>query len=186
MKFFDNIYEASMRWYDGLTDRERRLMTILGSALCIMLVVVTVFLAITKISDRRSELQRNREVLSEIEKLEGQYLRARQQSEKARQDMARNNVSLFTFIQSVTSSLSLSVKDLSEQKRQLPKSDVVETSVKLNLSKLSIDRVTALIQAIETSDWGELIKVTRLKVNKRFDEPELLDLQMTISTWKSA
>ncbi|HXW53058.1 MAG TPA: hypothetical protein VEL47_03010, partial [Myxococcota bacterium] len=71
-------------------------------------------------------------------------------------------------------------------KRPLPKSDIVEISVRVSLTKLSIDKVTALIEAIETSEHGDLVKVTKLKINKRFDEPDLLDLSMTVSTWKPA
>lgn len=186
--FFNKISEASMRWYDGLSDRERRLLTILFTCFCALLIISTFFLATSKISTRRVELARNKEQLAQIKELEGEYLRAKEKNEKALKNISRNDVSLFTFISAITNRLGLPAKDLnlSETRKPLPKSNIVEVSVRVNLTKLSIDKVTALIEAIEASEQGELVKVTRLKVNKRFDEPDLLDLQMTVSTWKSA
>lgn len=183
---FSRVNESFMRWYDGLSERERRLMGILFLCLCVMLVFGTIFLATSKISNKRAELRINKEHLAQISELESEYLKAKEKNEQAKMSIVRNDVSLFTFIQSVTTRLGLSVKDLNEQKRPLPKVNIVEVSVRVNLSKLSIDKVTALIEAIETSEHGDLIKVTRLKINKRFDEPDLLELQMTVSTWKSA
>lgn len=184
-RLLDQISEKAMGWLDGLSDRERRMLSILFGGVCVLLVVSTVFLATSKITSRRAELVRNKEQLAQIKDLEAEYLQAKEKSEKANRSIKRNDVSLFTFIQGISTRLGLSVKDLSETKRPLPKSNIVEVSVRLNLTKLSIDKVTALIEALETSEQGELVKVTKLKINKRFDEPDLLDLQMTVSTWKS-
>jgi hypothetical protein len=185
-RFYEKITESSMQWYDGLSDRERRLISILAATVVALLLMLTIYLGVSKLSSRRAELVRNKQQLAQIVDLEDEYFKAKEKTEKARMTVRRNDVSLFTFIQAVTSRLGVAVKDLNEQKRPLPKSDIVEVSVKLNLSKLSIDKVTALIEAIETSEMGQLIKVTKLKINKRFDEPDLLDLQMTVSTWKTA
>jgi general secretion pathway protein M len=186
VKLFDKINENFMRWYDSLSDRERRLLALLFICLCLLLIFSTVFLATSKITNRRAELSRNRQLLSQVNELAGDYISAREKNERARMEILRNDVSLFTFIQGVTKGLNLAVGVLDQQRRPLPKSNIVEVSVKLSLNKLSIDKATALIEAMETSEYGELIKVTRLKVSKRFDEPELLDLQVTVSTWKSA
>lgn len=186
MAILERITEVSMRWYDGLTDRERRLLGILFICFTVAIIFSTIFFATSSISQKRSELVRNKEQLEQVRALEGEYLRAKEKNERAMRSIKNNTASLFTLIQGITTKLGLSVKDLSEQKRTLPKSNVVETSVRINLSKLSLDKVTALLEAIETSEQGELVKVTQLKVNKRFDEPDLLDLQMTVSTWKSS
>jgi len=185
-RLFDKASEKAMRWYDGLSERERRLVLILLISLCVLLVVSTVLLTTAKISSKRTELARNKQQLSEIKGLSSEYLQAKEKNEKAKMAVMRNSVSLFTFIQNISNRLGLSVKDLNETKRSLPKTDIVEVSVKLTLTKLSIDRVTALLEAIETSENGELVKVTKLKISKRFDEPDLLDLSMTVSTWKPA
>lgn len=185
-KLFDQISERIMRWLDGLSDRERRLLGILFAILCVLLIFSILYFATSKLVTKQARLVRNKEQLAQIKDLEAEYLRAKEKNEKAKMAITTNDVSLFTFIQSISNRLGLGVKDLNETRRVLPKSNIVEVSVRMSLTKLSADKITALIEAIETSDAGELIKVTKLKINKRFDEPDLLDLQMTVSTWKSA
>ncbi len=185
-RIFDRVSETTMRWYDGLSDRERRLVTIFLGCVVVLVLFGALFLSTSKITTKRADLVRNKQLFTEVRDLEGEYLKAKEKNERALMSVKRNNVSLFTFIQGITSRLGLSVKDLNEQTRPLAKTGMIEVSVRVNLTKLSIDKVTALLEAIATSEEGELVKVTRLKVNKRFDEPDLLDLQMTVSTWKSA
>lgn len=185
-RFFEKLSEASMSYIDSLSDRDRRLLGTISTSLGALLVILTVVFLVSNISSKRSELNRNKEQLAQIKMLEADYMMARSKSELAQRRIKSNDVSLFTFIQSTTKRLGLTVKDLTEQSRPLPKTDIVEVSVKLNLSRLSIDKVTALIEELEQSEGEELVKVTKLKVTKRYDEPKLLDLQMTVSTWKSA
>lgn len=185
-KIFENISDRVGQWYDGLTDRERRLVGIVLVILCILLVVSTLYFTTSKISKKRTMLNRNKEQLAQIKDLESEYVIAKQKHERELQKIRRNDVSLFTFIQGITSRLGLTVKDLTEQKRTLGKTNIVEVSVRVNLNRLSIDKVSHLIDAIESAENGGQVKVTRLKINKRHDEPDLLDLQMTVSTWKSA
>ena len=74
---------------------------------------------------------------------------------------------------------------MTEQRRTIGKSNIVEVSVRVNLNKLSIDKVSRVIEELESPESNAPVKVTKLKINKRHDEPELLDLQLTVSTWKS-
>lgn len=175
-----------MRWLDALSDRERRLLMIFFTCLVVLIIASTAFIATSSITNKRANLVRNKQLFSEVRDLESEYLKAKEKNERTMMSVRRNSVSLFTFIQGITSRLGLAVKDLSEQPRPLAKTGMVEVSVRVNLSKLSIDKVSALLEAITTAEESEVVKVTRLKVNKRFDEPDLLDLQMTVSTWKSA
>lgn len=184
-KFFEKISDFTTAWYDGLTDRERRLLSIVFACACVLFVVGTLYIATSKISKKRTLLNQNKEQLAQIKDLESEYVIAKQKHERELFKIKRNDVSLFTFIQGITSRLGLTVKDLTEQKRTLGKSNIVEVSVRINLNRLSIDKVSHLVEAIESPENGGQVKVTRLKINKRHDEPELLDLQMTVSTWKS-
>lgn len=184
-RFFERLRETAMSWLDGLSDRDRRLLGILSIGFLGLMLVFGLIFSVARVTSKRSELNRNKEQLAQIKDLESQYLEARSKVEQAKRRVKLNDVSLFTFIQGITSRLGLSVNDLTEQSRPLPKSDIVEVSVRLNLTKLSIDKVTALIEELEQEDDEELVKVTKLKINKSYSEPELLDVQMTVSTWKS-
>jgi type II secretory pathway component PulM len=184
-KFFENITDSLNQWYDGLTDRERRMTSIFAICAVVVLVAGTLFFAMSKINTKRELLSRNKAQLAEIKELESAYNLAKERHERELRRIRRNDVSLFTFIQDITSRLGLAVKDLTEQRRTIAKSNIVEISVRVNLNKLSIDKVSRVIEELESPESNAPVKVTKLKINKRHDEPELLDLQLTVSTWKS-
>lgn len=186
MQFFERFSEISTKWFDGLSDRERKLLIFCALVIISLLLFLLLFFGSQKISSHRHEFKTNKDILEQINNLEGDYLKAKERGDRARLSVMHNSVSLFSLIQGITNKFGLVVKDLNEQKRSLPKSNIVEVSVRVNLSKLSIDKVSALIEAIESSAYAPLIKVTKLKITKRFDEPDLLDLLLTVSTWKTA
>ena len=185
MKYFEKISDLFTTWFDGLSDRERRLVSILSACLLALLIFLILYFAVSSISSKNAALKRNREQLAQIKELEEVYHVAKEKHQRELSKIRRNNISLFTYIQNITSKLGLSVPGMTEQRRPLGKSGAVEVSVRVNLTRLSIDKLTRLLELIETPDSRGQVKVTRLKINKRHDDPELLDLQMTVSTWKS-
>lgn len=185
-KYFDKISDLFSTWLDSLSDRERRLVSILSVSLIILLVFIIIYFAFARINNKQINLNRNHDQLAQIKELEGEYAIAKEKHERELERIRRNNISLFTFIQGITSRLGLPVPGMTEQKKPLGKTNVLEVSVKINLTKLSLDKLTRLIELIESPENGGQVKVTRLKINKRHDEPDLLDLQMTVSTWKSS
>lgn len=184
--FLDRINELWSTWIEGLSAREKRMLGMVFSGGLVLLALSTFYLATSKISNKRKILTQNEAQFDEIRKLESEYNIAKERNERMVQSIRSNDISLLSLVPSIVNRLGLSVSELTEQRRPLGKTNNVEVSVKLSLSKLSIDKLTALIEAIESDEYQGRVKVTRLKINKRFDEPDLLDLQMTVSTWKSA
>ncbi len=185
-KIFEKISEGWSSWFDGLSAREKRLLGILFTGFMVVLAIATFYIAASKIESKKANLSRNQAQLDQIRELEGEYQSAKEKNEKIISSIRSNDISLLSMIPSVASRFGLTVRELTEQRRPLGKTSNVEVSVKINLTKLSIDKLTAFIDAIETGENEGRVKVTRLKINTRFDEPDLLDVQMTVSTWKSA
>ena len=128
---FDRVSESAMRWYDSLSDRERRLLSIFFACLCAVVICGSFYVAANNIANKRADLVRNRQLFTEVRDLEGEYLKAKEKNERAMMSVKRNKVSLFTFIQGITSRLGLSVKDLNEQTRPLAKTGMIEVSVRV-------------------------------------------------------
>ncbi|MCA9507326.1 MAG: type II secretion system protein M [Myxococcales bacterium] len=184
-KIFEQISDRWSSWFETLSAREKKLLALLFSAFIVLLIFLTLYIATSKISDKKANLVKNQSQLAQIIALEGEYRSAKEKNESMVESIRSNDISLLSMIPKVASRLGLTVKELTEQRRPLGKTDNVEVSVKVNLTKLSMDKVSALIEQIEDENQG-IVKVTRLKINTRFDEPDLLDVQMTVSTWKSA
>ncbi len=185
-KIFDRVSEAWSSWFDSLSAREKRLVGILFSALMIVLVGATLYIAASKINSKKVLLTSKQNQLSEIRAIEDEYRAAKEKNESIIQSIRSNNVSLLSFIPAIAARYGLVVKELNEQRRTMGKTSNVEISVKISLNELSMDKVSALIEALEGGENEGRVKVTRLKISTRPDKPDLLDLQMTVSTWKSA
>lgn len=185
-KIMDRLNSSFSQWYDGLTDRERKLVTIFGAVLVLGVIFGTFFIASHKLESKKEQLLKSRNQYSQVRLLEGEFLVEKKKNEMLVRSIRTNTISLFSLIPGITQKLGMPVKGLDEVRRPEPKTGMVEVSVKLNLTKLSIDKLSALIDAIESSNSMGLVKVTRLKISKNYSEPDYLDVQMTVATWKTA
>jgi hypothetical protein len=184
-KLYDRINTKVSHWFDGLADREKKLLMVALGVVCLLLAVSIFWMGALKLDAKHTKLERSRAQFDEVKQLEERFIIARRKNEILMRSIKSNNVSLFSLIPTITAKLGLSVKGLDEIKKPDPKTGVVEVSVKITLTKLSIDKLSALIEAIETSNPLGLVKVTRLKINKSYSEPDYLDIQMTVATWKT-
>lgn len=181
-KFKDNV----TIWYDSLNEKERRLLLVMSISIFSFIIIGSIAFANITLNNKNNSLIKNHKTLSEIVSLQNDYIEAKKKHEQAINNINKNRVSLFSIIPAIASSLNLNLSDLSEKTKPVPKTKIIEVYVNLNLRKLSIDRLIALIEAIEEEDDEDQIKITKLNIKKSFDETDLLDVQMTISTWKSA
>lgn len=172
-------------WFSGLTQREQRLVWLSAGACTLVVVVVTIVASANGLSNKRATIERTADQIAQLRKMSAGYLAKKGDAKHIQAKVERNKVSLFSLLQNVSGQLDLTLNDLQEKKNILPGEKIVEISVKVNLQKLSLDRLTAFVDALEGNP-NDLVKVTQLKVKTRFDEPDLLDAQMTVATWKAA
>lgn len=178
--------EALWDRFQALSNEDKKKVFIgCGSAVSLLFVLV-IWMAVGALSTRQTEITRLRTELRQIDTLAVQYdqVKANQQ---ARESQIRNNqVALFTLIQNSATRLDLKLNDLNERKEPLADSKLVQVSVVVTVKELSMDRLTAFLEDIEKSAENGLVKITSLQIKTRFDTPDLLDLQMTVSTWKAS
>lgn len=185
-ELFRQVSERIEEWWDRLTGRERT--SVVG--LCVVLVVLLlgggIYWSTNALNKNKTQLRNYNKQVAEILSLEGGYRQSKIRTELEERRIRSNTLSLFSLMQGIATRLGLTLKDLNEQKRPLKDTSLVEYTVVLNLKELSIDKLTAFLRAVEESPVGDLVKVIRLKAKARFDAPDLLDVQMTVATWKSA
>ncbi len=165
-------------------DKKKTLMG-LGGGLG-FLVILILGLCISSLNSRHKEIQKLERDLKEIDRIGVQYQQVKAEQVAREREIEMNKTALFSVIQNVATRLELEVNDLNERKEPMMNSDMVQVSVVVNLKQLSTDRLSAFLENIENSSDKGLVKVTKLQVKTRFDQPDLLDAQMTISTWKAS
>lgn len=179
-----NLFGQINGWLDSLPQRENRMVKI-GLATSVALFFFFVFfVSISTLAVQKKHLKADRKLLTDIQALESVYYEAKAQQRMEERKYALNTVSLFSLMQAIADRLELSLKDLNELRTPIPDSNLVEYRVVVNLNSLSIDKLSAFIQAVEERKPVGLVKITGLQIKTRFDSPDLLDATMTISTWK--
>ena len=107
--------------------------------------------------------------------------------EKRNNARIRSNLaSLSSVITKATSELGLQVTDLNERRIPVKDSDVQEVDVDVNLKEISVDKLDTLLEKLEGKRTDGVVKVSKLKVKTRFDNPDMLEIAMTVTTWKSS
>ena len=178
--FIDSI---SIR-FERLTEREKKLVTIFGVALFLITIGSSFLWFYTSLNDKKMQLESTRLRLGEILSLKSQYQEAKQKQEAEEKRFRSNDISLFSLIQANATRYGLILNDLNERKEPVGESRLMQTDVVINLKEISIDRLTAFIVSLEETEGG-VIKITRLKIKTRYDKSDMLDVQMTVSTWKT-
>ena len=169
-----------------MSDRERKLVGLTGAVAAVLLFGGTLLWVDGHLDKKARRVRGLNESLAQIMALEGQYQEAEARDRQNAMRLRTNNVSLFSLLQQAAGQLGLVLNDLNE--RQVPMKDgkVTEVSVEVNLKQVSIDKLNLFLEKIEGKSSGGLVKILKLKVKTRHDNPELLDVNMAVATWKAS
>jgi type II secretory pathway component PulM len=168
-----------------LTESEKRLVTLLGAVATLFLVVGLVLFINGRVDAAKKRLAMRNEGLVQLDSLKAKYDEAVQLERKQQGKLAANAISLFSVVRNGATETGLAVPDLQERRTPVKDSDVVEVSVDVKLKEVSVDRLQAFLEKLEGKRADQPVKVSKLVVKARFDNPELLEASLGISTWKT-
>lgn len=171
--------------FERLSDREKKMTAILLITLVVFIVGGSLYWVSSSAISSSKQIGLAEKRFLQINSLKGQYVAAKKIAEAQEKRFKTNKISLFSLIQNSATRYGLSLHDLNERKEPIDKSNLMEVSVVVNLKEVSVDRLTAFIQALEESE-GKMVKIIKLKIKSRYDKSNLLDVQMTVATWKTA
>lgn len=170
--------------FGRMSSRERTLVGITAVAALLFVVVGAIYLVDTRLERAGRRLAERREQLRQILSLEGEYRAAQQETQRIKQQLEHNNTQLFSFLPKVAERLGLTLNDLNERRTPLKDTGVDEISVDINLRKMTLDKLDAFLQDVEGGASGGMVKVLKITVKTRFDNEQLLDVNMKVATYK--
>ncbi len=170
-----------------LSDRERKLVALTGTVAVLLLVVLIGWSISRSITSREKGIKSRQEEIAQLEALRGEYeaATARQKAASDRITQAQQT-SLFTLLQKAAQEVGLSLSDLNERRLPVKDSEFSEITVDVTLKEISIDKLTTLLEKIEGRTQAGVVKVTKLKAKTRMDMPDMLEVSLTVSTWRGA
>lgn len=170
-----------------LSEREKRLVLVTGTVGVIFVGFLVVTAINSALDSRQKRVTMRKDEIAQLEVLRERYHDAQEAEKKSSAQLRANSQSLFTLVQKASTEVGLPVPDLQERRTPVKDAaDLQEVSVDVNMKEISVDKLTTLLEKIEGKRSDGIVKVTKLKVKTRFDNPEMLEANLTVSTWRSS
>jgi hypothetical protein len=169
-----------------MTERERKLVFVMIGAVVLFMIGGLSMGISSFLSSREKRIRLRRDEIAQIEALRVSYdaATARDRAAEARIKQA-SATSLFSLLQKSAGEVGLALTDLNERRLPVKDSELSEVTVDVNLKEIGIDKLVTLLEKIEGRSTDGVVKVTKLKVKTKFDNPEMLEASLTVSTWKA-
>jgi general secretion pathway protein M len=183
----ESLFARLGQAFSRLSEREKRLVLLTGAVAVIVFVVIGATVVGNILASREKRVALRRDEIAQLEASREKYQEAVQAEERSKKRISSNTSSLFSLLQKAAGEVGLSLTDLNERRSPVKDNpDLSEVTVDVNLKEISVDKLNTLLEKIEGRRNDGVVKVTKLKVKTRFDNPEMLEASMTVSTWKSS
>jgi general secretion pathway protein M len=170
--------------FSRFSPREKVMIGAAGAAVAAFVLLLVSMGVSRAIRSREARIDAKTQVLSQVGQLAQIYRRA--QSERALLEAKiKTPVQLMSYVSQVGGRLGIEVNDLrpSQPVAGADKNDkVVEESVEVNLAKLDLQRLASLLGELERGPG--LVKVRRLALRTRNDDPQAVDVTLVVATWQ--
>lgn len=181
----ENLQNQLSAVLSRLSSRERMLVGLTAAVAFVLIAGGIVWSVNSGLNKKRRTLAQKVRNLEAIVALESDYKAAKSRDSAASRKLKGNRVSLYSLIEGAATKLELKLNDLNERTSAVRDSELKKVSVDVNLKQVSIDKLTGFLKEIEGGKSKGVVRVTKLKAKTRFDNPELLDVNMTVATWKA-
>ena len=109
--------------------------------------------------------------------------RLRLEAVEARIRNNRDRTSLLTLLESLAGRASVKI-DSMEERKSPPNDHYRETRVEVTLKSVTLTQVVNYLHSVESS--GRMLSVKSLRIRTRADDPALLDVNFSVSTFEPA
>ena len=176
------IFSDAMSALGRLSPRERGLVAVAGSAVVVFLIFVFAVSVNSSVDRRESRIKSKQGQLDEVLKLTVGFKAQETQRNELERRLAQNKVRLFSFLEDLAKKDSLSIGGMTDKGTQpaVEGTKIVEASVEVTFTRIPLDKLVKFLTDVEAGP--ALVKVTRLQVRPRSDEP-VLDAWLVVTTY---
>lgn len=176
------LFAPLLTWFERLSDRERKLVALAGSAVLVFVLFVTLFSFANSAQGYRRRTQDKLAKLQEVQALAISYGQAQAERQNVEQQLTQSNVRLITYIEDKATAAGLTVPNMT------PKGDVgvgdgkiIESSVELTFTDVDLRKLTDFLRTVETGPG--IVKVKYLRVEPR-PATDTLTAWTTVATYR--
>jgi hypothetical protein len=164
-----------------LSEREKAVVLGVAVWLATLIFVFTTYGIITGIDGTRKRVAYKTEQLSQVIALREVYRRAEERNAGQRSRLERNDLRLVGLVEDEAKKLGIEASNINPHDGEA-ENGVKTQLVDLRASKLSYDKVTTYLEHLESNP--NPVRVVKLHLTQRFDEKDLVDMELTVATYK--
>jgi general secretion pathway protein M len=165
----------------GLNPRERRLVTLLGALLGVLLLVAGPVAMMYFVYTRTAEVEELRTALDAVQGARAQVSEQRAKRDAIAARYARRAPTLPGFIEQTASEQKLQVTDSVDRPEVAHGKRYVERHTVIHFKKAGMLSIARFLEGIERS--GHPVAVSRLNIRKRSGEPDSYDVEVGVSAF---
>ncbi len=169
-------------WLGKLAPRERVLVTVAALGVALFAVWLVALRIGDGIGARESRIEEKTKVLSQVGKLAEGYRKQQAEKQALEAKLKVPPVQLMSYVSQEGQRLGVEVTDLRRTNAPGELEGLTEEAVEVNLVKIDLQRLARLLQALERGPG--VVKVRRLRVTTRTDDPTLVDAAVVVSTYQ--
>lgn len=176
------IFAPVTAWFERLSERERRMVSIAGAALLVFVVFAVLMGFSNSASGYRKRTQDKLAKLQEVQALASSYREAQAARQSVEQQLTSSNVQLISYIEDKATAAGLQVPNMT------PKGDlgvgdgkIIESSVELTFTDVDLRKLTDFLRTVESGPG--VVKVKYLRVEPR-PASDTLTAWTTVATYR--
>ncbi|MHB1844832.1 MAG: type II secretion system protein GspM [Deltaproteobacteria bacterium] len=174
------IYANVEQYFTRLSSRERALVAGAGGIFVFMLIGLVSLGFSRAIHRRQLSIADKSKALTQIATLSASF-RQRDLERRQLDERLRTPVRLFTMIDDISKRQGIEIGDMQDRGSMTGSDKISESIVEFDVNKLTLDKLTTFLNAIEHG--GHLVKVKKIRIRTRLDDPNAVDASLTVATY---
>lgn len=171
-------------WFSRLAPRERVMVASGGIAVACFVVFLAFTQVQRRIAAREAAIDRKTDVLAQVGKLAEGYRQAQADRAQLEAKLKGPPLQLMSFVSQTGQRLGIEVNDLRPGTPGAASASdkLVEDTVEVNLARVDLPRLAALLQELERGPG--VVKIRRLALRTRSDDPNAVDATVVVATYQ--
>jgi type II secretory pathway component PulM len=169
----------------NLSQRDQRVLIAAGAFFVLLILYLGVDSVLQGYDKLEGKIATKKVEVEKITRLREQYMEAHKQLTdiKAKLDQMEKGFSVLSFIEDLANKENIRENIGSVKPKKVPLNDSYdENIVELQIDNVSLSKLVDFIYKVENS--GYLLKVKRLRVKTRYDDRDLLNVTLQVTTYK--
>ena len=182
METIRNRYIKFQEWFQGLTERERRLVMVAGVTVTAFALFFVLYSLSTGAAVRERRIAHKAQMLQEIESLGGNYRQAERERQATERQLSGTGISLISFLEEKGAAAGMEIRTMNPKGEiSIGDGKILENSVELTLSDIVLSKLVLFLNSVETGPG--VVKVKLLRLEPHLDGGTLTAF-VTIATYR--